>query len=223
MHAFPIILATGNAHKAREFAQLLGAAGNGTTATGLAATATAALANVNLTAAAALGGMPHVPEDTGTFLGNARQKARAVRAIAPPGAWVLADDSGLCCDALDGAPGVETANYAGPAAPAAAHRAKLLDALRDIPDARRAAHFHCLLLLLAPDGTEHVFTGDCAGDILREERGASGFGYDPIFRAAGTACSFAELSPEEKNRRSHRGHAFAALAKFLRETAATTA
>ncbi|MDR1817306.1 MAG: non-canonical purine NTP pyrophosphatase [Puniceicoccales bacterium] len=215
-----ILLASGNAHKAAEFAQLAAAAG----------------APVQFVSAAAVGGMPAVAEDTGTFLGNARQKALALReralaagtaggadATGGTAPWVMADDSGLCCDALGGAPGVETANYAGTAAPAAANRAKLLNALRDVPDAQRGARFVCLLLLIAPDGTEHVFTGECAGRILRGERGTGGFGYDPVFALgapddpARDPRSYAELAPDEKNATSHRGRAFAALARFLRD------
>ena len=196
-----IYLATGNAHKAEEFSRLLRAHN---------------LHDIEIKTAVALGGMPHVPEDTGTFVGNARQKALALRKRAPATAWVMSDDSGLCCDALNDAPGVETANYAGPAAPAAAHRAKLLAALCNTPEPLRSAYFFCLLFLISPEGAEYVTTGSCGGFILREERGSDGFGYDPIFSAKGTDCSFAELPSEDKDRLSHRGHAFAALAHWLR-------
>ncbi|MDR2844491.1 MAG: hypothetical protein LBV28_00150, partial [Puniceicoccales bacterium] len=172
-----IYLATGNAHKAEEFTRLLRVHD---------------LRDIEIRPATAIGGMPHVPEDTGTFLGNARQKALALRRLAPGTAWVMSDDSGLCCAALNGAPGVETANYAYPGAPAPAHRAKLLSALHDIPESHRGAYFFCLLFLISPEGVEYVVPGSCNGSILREERGTGGFGYDPVFRAAGTDCSFAE-------------------------------
>ncbi|MDR2844669.1 MAG: RdgB/HAM1 family non-canonical purine NTP pyrophosphatase [Puniceicoccales bacterium] len=194
-----IILATGNAHKAEEFARLF----------------LARRLDVSVHTAARVGGMPAVAEDTGTFLGNARQKAQALRSVAPPPFWVMADDSGLVCDALDGAPGVETANYAGPKATDAANRAKLLAALHDTPDAQRGAHFFCQLLLISPEGQEWAFAGKCPGRILRAEAGAGGFGYDPLFVADGTDASFAELPPSEKDRLSHRGRAFAELAAWL--------
>jgi XTP/dITP diphosphohydrolase len=198
-----IILATGNAHKAEEFSQLAAAHG---------------LAAVIRTAAD-IGGMPPVREDAGSFGGNAAKKALAVRAIAPPEAWVLADDSGLLCDALNGAPGVSSARYAGEGASDAANRAKLLDALRDVDDAGRAAHFFCQLVLIAPDGVMRDFCGVCRGRILRAETGGGGFGYDPIFLPDSFARSFAELTPEEKNRVSHRGLAFAALAESFKNRA----
>lgn len=197
-----IVLATGNAHKAEEFDRLF----------------QARRLPVVVHSARHIGGMPPVPEDTGTFLGNARQKARALRALTPPPFWVMADDSGLVCDALQGAPGVESANFAGPHAADAANRAKLLAALREFSEARRAAHFFCQLLLIDPEGREVAFEGKCPGRILRAAAGTGGFGYDPLFVADGTAGTFAELAPEEKDRISHRGRAFAALADWLAQT-----
>ncbi|MDR3229017.1 MAG: SDR family NAD(P)-dependent oxidoreductase [Puniceicoccales bacterium] len=195
-HRPQLILATGNAHKAAEFARLAAASG----------------LPFEICDASAAGGMPDVPEDTGTFLGNARQKARALRAVAPSDAWVLADDSGLCCNALDGAPGVETANYAGPHATDVANRTKLLTALDNVPDEKRGAHFLCQLVLISPTGSEFLFDGFCKGRILRTERGEGGFGYDPIFQRDGDVLGFAELPPDAKDRVSHRGLAFAKLA-----------
>ncbi|MDR0536319.1 MAG: hypothetical protein LBG65_08260 [Puniceicoccales bacterium] len=197
-----IYLATGNGHKVTEFNRML---------RGDAAAAPVA----HFLGAGDVGGMPPVAEDTGSFEGNARQKALALRARVPAGAWVLADDSGLCCDALGGAPGVETANYAGPSAPSALNRRKLLDALHGTPAGRRGAHFSCVLLLIAPDGAEFWFRGKCPGVILEAEQGDGGFGYDSIFCAEGTTCSFAQLSPAEKDERSHRGRAFRAFLGWL--------
>ncbi|MDR2863967.1 MAG: RdgB/HAM1 family non-canonical purine NTP pyrophosphatase [Puniceicoccales bacterium] len=194
-----IILATNNSHKAEEFENLF----------------RARKLPLKVFTAAHVGGMPAVAEDTGTFLGNARQKARALHAAAPPHFWVMADDSGLVCDALDGAPGVESANYAGPHAPDAANRAKLLAALHGVPKIRRTAFFFCQLLLISPGGNEFAFEGKCPGRILDAESGTGGFGYDALFLPDGAAVSFAELPSEEKNRLSHRGRAFEALAEWL--------
>ena len=119
--------------------------------------------------------MPHVVEDTGTFAGNARKKARALRERLPAGAWALADDSGLCVDALGGAPGVESAYYAGPQASGAENLAKLVAVMRDVPDVRRAAHFMCVLVLIGPGGEEHVFEGRCDGRLRREPLGGGRF------------------------------------------------
>ena len=202
-----VVIATGNAHKVEEFNRLAARAG---------------LRGVRFVSAkeAVPGGMPHVVEDSGTFVGNARLKAAALRALAPADAFVMADDSGLRVDFLDGAPGVETAYYAGPQADSAANRAKLLGALAGVPAAKRGADFYCLLLLIAPDGGEKIFEGVCPGTIAESERDAGfGFGYDPIFVPAGHAETFAELSGEIKDALSHRGKAFDALAAFLRAAA----
>lgn len=197
-----IVIATGNAHKVEEFNRLA---------------AVFALPDIRFISAkdALADGMPHVVEDAGTFVGNARLKARALRNRVPADFFVLADDSGLCVDALDGAPGVETAYYAGPQATAQENRAKLLDALRGVPAEKRGAHFVCLLLLISPDGSETVFEGKCAGTIAEADAGTGGFGYDPVFRPTGCAETFAELDGDVKDRLSHRGNAFAALAEFF--------
>jgi len=191
-----IHLATGNAHKAREMQALADASGRA----------------VRIVAAAR---MPAVAEDTGTFAGNARKKAAALQAVLPPAAWVLADDSGLCVDALDGAPGVESAYYAGPGGDSAANLAKLVAVMRPVPDDRRAAQFVCVLVLLGPDGSERLCEGRCAGRLRREPAGGGGFGYDPLFLPAGFDRTYAELTDAEKNLVSHRGRAWRALAEFL--------
>lgn len=191
-----IHLATGNAHKAQEMQAL----------------ADASELPVKIVAAAK---MPPVVEDTGTFAGNARKKARALQALLPPEAWVLADDSGVCVDALDGAPGVESAYFAGPGHDAAANLHKLTEVMRGVPDGARAARFVCVLLLLGPDGTEQVFEGRCEGVLAREPAGGQGFGYDPLFVPAGGDRTYAELTDAEKNRISHRGRAWLMLAERL--------
>jgi XTP/dITP diphosphohydrolase len=177
--------------------------------------ATRGLARIEIVSARARGGMPPVDEDTGTFVGNARKKAQALRAKLPAGSWVLADDSGVCVDALDGEPGVESAYYAGPQGDAAANLRKLLDVMRDVPDGRRGAHFLCVLLVIAADGEEQVFEGICGGELLREPRGGAGFGYDPIFVPDGYVQSYAELGDEVKNTISHRARAWARLMEWI--------
>jgi XTP/dITP diphosphohydrolase len=195
-----LYLASGNAHKAREFQAL----------------ADADALPVEIISAVAIGGMPPVAEDTGSFAGNARKKARTLKERLPAGDWALADDSGLCVDALGGAPGVESAYYAGPRASGAENLAKLVAVIREVPEERRAAHFVCVLVLAGPDGEEHVFEGRCLGKLRREPAGTSGFGYDPIFVPDGHTQSFAELGEAIKNRISHRARAWARLADWLR-------
>ncbi len=196
-----LYLASGNAHKAGEFQALAAAA---------------ELEDVEILSARAVGGMPAVDEDTGTFIGNARKKAQALRQIVPAAAWVLADDSGVCVDELGGAPGVESAYFAGPQGDSAANLRMLVERMRGVPDARRGAQFVCVLLLLGPDGVEQVFEGRCTGRLRHEPAGGAGFGYDPIFTPDGFVQSYAELGDEVKNRISHRARAFAAMVAWLR-------
>lgn len=196
-----LFLASGNAHKAVE----------------LQALAEATALPVEIISARAVGGMPPVAEDTGAFVGNARKKALALRAKLAPDEWVLADDSGLCVDALSGAPGVESAYYAGPAGDSAANLQKLVIAMRGVADAERGAHFTCVLVVRGPGDAEHVFEGRCDGRLLHAPRGGAGFGYDPLFVPAGHERSYAELSDAVKNRISHRALAWARFAEFFAE------
>lgn len=197
-----IYLASGNAHKVAEFQQL------------------AASLPLEILSARAVGGMPRVEEDAGTFVGNARKKARALAPRVPAGAWVLADDSGLCVEALQGAPGVESAYYAGPQGDSAANLAKLVDVMKPVSVGRRQASFACVLCLLGPAATEHIFEGRCEGELLLEPRGGAGFGYDPLFVPTGFRESFAELGEGVKNTISHRARAWARLAEWVRSRAA---
>lgn len=190
-------LASGNAHKAAEMQRLADASG----------------LPVQV---APTERMPAVVEDAGTFVGNARKKAMALQALLPAEAWVLADDSGVCVDALGGAPGVESAYFAGPEHDMAANLRKLAAVLRAVPAGRRGAHFRCVLVLRGPAGREVVFEGRCDGALEIEPRGGAGFGYDPLFVPTGFARTYAELGEEEKNRISHRGRAWAALAAWWR-------
>ena len=195
-----LFLASGNAHKVAELQGL----------------ANAAALPIEIVSARAVGGMPEVAEDTGTFVGNARKKARALRARLPADAWVLADDSGVCVDALEGGPGVESAYYAGPQHDSAANLAKLAAVMRDLPAGKRGAHFLCVLLVAGPDGAEYVFEGVCGGELLREPRGGAGFGYDPLFVPTGYTESYAELGDAVKSTLSHRARAWAKLAEWAR-------
>lgn len=198
-------LASGNLHKAAElaaFAQSTAAEWGG--------------AAIEIVSARAVGGMPEVAEDTGTFVGNARKKALALRARLPAGSAVLADDSGVCVDALGGGPGVESAYYAGPKSDPAANLLKLAAVMRDVPEDRRGAHFLCVLFVLNEAGEEFVFEGLCRGKLLREPRGGSGFGYDPLFVPDGYDRSYAELGDAVKNQISHRARAWARLAEWAR-------
>ena len=152
-------------------------------------------------------------EETGaTFVENALLKARHASRIS--GLPALGDDSGLCVDALGGAPGLLSARYAGTHGDSTANVAKLLDMLRDVPDAKRRAHFHCTIVLLrsADDPAPVIAEGRWHGRILAAPRGASGFGYDPVFLPDdASGRSAAELDPPTKNRLSHRGLALARL------------
>jgi len=197
-----LFLASGNAHKAAE----------------LQALADTTALPIVIVSARAVGGMPSVVEDAGTFVGNARKKARALRAKIPADAWSLADDSGLCVDELGGAPGVESAYYAGPQGDGAANLAKLVATMREVPGDRRGAHFLCVLLLIGPNGEEHVFEGTCAGRLGHAPRGGAGFGYDPLFLPDGHEVSFAELGDAVKNTISHRARAWVELAEWIRRS-----
>ncbi len=155
-----------------------------------------------------------VVEDADTLEGNARLKARAVGDHT--GRPAVADDTGLEVDALDGAPGVHSARYAGPDGDSAANLAKLLAALDGVDDAARTARFRTVALVAWPDGSETVATGVVEGHIARVPAGDGGFGYDPVFVPVdGGGLSFAEMSDAAKNAISHRGRAFRALAVGL--------
>ncbi len=153
---------------------------------------------------------PEVEETGATFAENAEKKAR--EHFERLGLATLADDSGLCVDALDGAPGIHSARYAGETGPEKdqANIAKLLEAMKDVPDERRGAEFRCALSLVSASGKVAV-EGVCRGVIARAPAGGKGFGYDPVFYVPELGRTFAELSREEKNRISHRAKAFQLL------------
>jgi len=156
-------------------------------------------------------GIDEAIEDGLTFIENALIKARhAARHCGLP---ALGDDSGLVVHALDGAPGIYSSRYAGEQADGVANNNKLLQAMRDIPEGRRTAHFYCAMALLRDenDPAPLIATGTWHGRILHKARGAGGFGYDPLFWVETHACASAELDAEVKNRLSHRGQALASL------------
>ena len=186
------VLATSNAGKLSELNDLLGDSGIGLVTQGSLGVSDA--------------------EETGlTFVENALIKAR--HAAAATGLPALADDSGICVDALDGAPGLYSARYAGTHGDAQANIDKLLEALRDVPDAQRSARFYCVLALLrhANDPQPLIAEGVWEGRILHARQGQGGFGYDPVFLDLARGQSAAELPAALKNRISHRGQALATL------------
>ena len=154
--------------------------------------------------------VPEIEEDADTFQGNAEKKARGY--LAATGLAALADDSGLCVDALGGRPGVLSARYAPTDA---AKISRLLEELREVPDEGRGASFHCALALALPSGRVEQALGRCEGRIAQAPRGGHGFGYDPVFLVPPYQQTFAELTLEEKARCSHRGAAFALLRPAL--------
>ncbi|MCI7778724.1 MAG: RdgB/HAM1 family non-canonical purine NTP pyrophosphatase [Clostridiales bacterium] len=157
-----------------------------------------------------------VVEDADSFMGNARKKAVEAAALLPDDA-VLADDSGLCVDALGGAPGVYSARYAGEGHDDAANRKKLLEALSDVPFSERNAHFACAMVLIRPGCGEINAYGRVDGKIMFEERGENGFGYDSLFLYEPENLSFAEIDAERKNAVSHRRNALMLVLAALKE------
>ena len=157
--------------------------------------------------------MPEVAETGATFAENALLKARAVAAFT--GLPAVADDSGLCVDALNGMPGVLSARWSGRHGDDEANLRLVLGQLADVPAGRRGAHFACAAALVLPSGTEHVSEGVLDGSLTPEPRGSNGFGYDPVFVPEGAALTTAELSAADKDRISHRGRALRALAPVI--------
>jgi XTP/dITP diphosphohydrolase len=183
-----LLIATRNRHKLDEIRAILSVPG------------------LELLAAGDLPGMPDVEEDGATFPENAAKKARQL--CDASGLWTLGDDSGLEVDALDGAPGVLSARYAGAHGDDAGNNRKLLADLEGVAD--RGAQFRCAVALAAPDGRTWGVDGVCRGHLLTAPRGTGGFGYDPLFVPDGHTQTFAELSGPQKNRISHRARALAA-------------
>ena len=192
-----LVLATGNRGKLAELDRIL-AAGR---------------VNVTLVGLAEFPGAPDVRETGATFTENALLKARAMAAFT--GLPTVAEDSGLCVDALNGMPGVLSARWSGKHGDEAANNELVLAQLTDVPDNRRGAHFSCAAALVLPGGREHVSEGTVYGRLIRAERGSNGFGYDPIFVPDSSELTTAEMSPEAKDKISHRGRALRGLAPVI--------
>ena len=159
-------------------------------------------------------------EETGsTFEENSLLKARYTSEAT--GLPAIADDSGLCIDALGGAPGIFSARWAGKHGDDQANLEKVLEQLKDVPEEKRGAHFLCVASLVLPDGREHVAEGRFDGSILRSAVGTNGFGYDPIFQPKGLAISSAQMSAEEKDLVSHRGKSLRSIAPHVIRLLAT--
>jgi len=161
----------------------------------------------------ALPDLPEPLEDGKTFAENALMKAVYYQQAS--GYTCVADDSGIVVDALDGAPGVYSARYAGEPSSDVENNKKLLRELAEIPEGARTARFVCCAAIAHPDGRTHCETGTVEGRIALQSRGVSGFGYDPLFIPAGFEQTFAELGPEVKQRISHRARAFGKLRAYL--------
>jgi XTP/dITP diphosphohydrolase len=202
-----LVLATANQHKLEELARILAAAQIG----------------VELAGLGEFPGAPDVAETGATFAENALLKARAVAQFT--GLPAVADDSGLCADALNGMPGVLSARWSGGHGDDEANLRLVLAQLADVPASRRGAHFACAAALVLPSGREHVSEGTVYGGLIREPRGTNGFGYDPIFvpdaselppgDAGLGRLSTAEMAPGAKDAISHRGRALRTLAPVI--------
>lgn len=186
-----LVFATGNRHKLEEARAILGD-------------------HHEILSPADLGRDEEIPEEQETIEGNALQKARHVRALL--GMDCFADDTGLEIAALGNAPGVHSARFAGDERDAAANTRKVLRLMEGIT--RREARFRCVIALIL-QGEERLFEGIIEGEILEQETGSGGFGYDAIFRPVGREQTFAAMPPALKNEISHRGQAIRALARFL--------
>jgi XTP/dITP diphosphohydrolase len=197
-----LLVATGNQGKLKEIRHLLAESG------------------VEVVGLEQLENPPQVVEDGDSFEANARKKALELAVFS--GCPTLADDSGLVVEALDGAPGVHSARYAGAQGDDAANNDKLLCELAEVADERRQAAFHCVVALAWPDGRCQTFSGRVNGLIMRGERGEGGFGYDPLFMVPEYGKTMAELPLEIKNRISHRGSALRQVLPVLRQLAAGT-
>ena len=203
MAADTVVLATRNAAKLRELARILGAEDGGTQDRGT---------QIRLAGLDEFPGAPDVPETGATFEENALLKARAVADYT--GLPAVADDSGLCVDALNGMPGVLSARWAGGHGDDKANLNLVLAQLADVPGTRLGARFVCAAALVT-DGGEWVVTGQVEGRLIRAPRGSGGFGYDPIFLPDGFDQTTAEMTAEAKDAISHRGRAFRALTPFI--------
>ncbi|MCL5779452.1 MAG: XTP/dITP diphosphatase [Firmicutes bacterium] len=190
-----LVLATNNKGKVKELAEMLNPLG------------------LQVVPIGEYPGFQEVEEDGETFADNAIKKA--VAAAEFTGELSLADDSGLEADALNGAPGVYSARFAGELKDDAANNRKLLKLLEDVPDEKRTGRFRCVIAIAEPNGRVHTAEGACEGIILRELKGEVGFGYDPLFYVPTYKQTFAEMDLEQKNSISHRGKALRKAMEIL--------
>ncbi|MBP5383338.1 MAG: XTP/dITP diphosphatase [Lachnospiraceae bacterium] len=190
-----IIFATGNQGKLREIRAILKDA------------------NVEVLSMAEAGFTGDIEENGTTFEENALIKARTI--AKETGLLTLADDSGLVIDYLNGEPGIYSARYLGENTPHSVKNPNLIARMQSVPDEKRTARFVCAVAAVLPDGTERTVQATMEGRIAYKEAGENGFGYDPIFYLPEYDCTSAQLSPEEKNKISHRGKALRAMCKLL--------
>lgn len=190
-----LVIASGNEGKLREFRAILPAYG------------------FEVVGAKEIGLSIDIEEDGATFLENAKKKAQYV--VEKTGYAALADDSGICVDALGGAPGIFSARYAGEHGNDEKNNDKLLYELRDVPEEQRTAHYSAAIVICYPDGHSVSGYGETQGRILWERTGTGGFGYDPLFYSDDLQQSFGLASAQEKNKVSHRGRAISELCKQL--------
>ena len=194
---FKLILATSNKDKAREIAEILSDT------------------PFVVTTMKEEGYDPDIVEDGKTFEENALIKARTVHALAE-GAYVMADDSGLCIDALDGAPGIYSARFCGEDSTYPEKFAKIFEMLKDVPEEKRTAKFVCSIAVVRPDGSEFTVRGEVCGVLHEKPMGDGGFGYGPIFYVPEFGMTTAQMTKEQKNSISHRGKASRAMAEKLK-------
>ncbi|MBO4426423.1 MAG: XTP/dITP diphosphatase [Clostridiales bacterium] len=190
-----LIIATGNEDKVREIDEIL-------EGTGFEA--------ISMKQA---GFDPDIVEDGTTFEENALKKAMAVHELS--GEYVMADDSGLCIDALDGAPGIYSARFCGEDSTYEEKFKKIFEMLADVPEEQRTAQFVCAIAVVRPDGTSFTVRGECRGVLHEKPMGENGFGYDPIFYVPEFGMTTAQMEPEVKNSISHRGRALRAMVEKL--------
>ena len=194
---FKLILATSNKDKAREIAEILSDT------------------PFVVTTMKEEGYDPDIVEDGSTFEENALIKARTVHELAG-NAYVMADDSGLCIDALDGAPGIYSARFCGENSTYPEKFAKIFEMLKDVPEEKRTAKFVCSIAVVRPDGSEFTVRGEVCGVLHEKPMGDGGFGYDPIFYVPEFGMTTAQMTKEQKNSISHRGKASRAMAEKLK-------
>ena len=192
-----LVIATSNEDKVREIDEILGGTG---------------YKAVSMKEA---GFCPDIVEDGKTFEENALIKASAVHSLTDGTDYVMADDSGICIDALDGAPGIYSARFCGENSTYPEKFAKIFSMLADVPEEKRTARFVCAIAVVRPDGTSFTVRGEVEGVLHEEPKGENGFGYDPIFYVPEFGMTTAQMPPEQKNSISHRGRALRKMVEQL--------